>query len=328
MNYIVFDLEWNQSPYGKHRENPRIPFEIIEIGAVKLNERKKEIGRFHETIKPLVYRTMNKRTQDVVHIKMDELAKSRTFSPVARSFLEWCGSDFIFVTWGTLDVFELQRNMSYYKIQYSFPFPLLYYDLQKLYSLLYLDGKKRPALEDAVDALGLEKPRAFHRALDDTLYTAAIMQHMNLKSVLPYKSVDYFRLPQDKSEEIFLDFKTYSKYVSMPYASRDAALADKTVTALKCNRCGLPVWRRVKWFAPGSGSTYYGLVQCPRHGHVKGKIRIKKLADDQVFVVKTIKPATPEDVASIKEKKEAIRIKRKERRRNKKKKTSSSESNE
>ena len=39
MNYIVFDLEWNQSPNGKERENPRLPFEIIEIGAVKLNSR-------------------------------------------------------------------------------------------------------------------------------------------------------------------------------------------------------------------------------------------------------------------------------------------------
>lgn len=37
MDYIVFDLEWNQCPYGKGQENERIPFEIIEIGAVKLN---------------------------------------------------------------------------------------------------------------------------------------------------------------------------------------------------------------------------------------------------------------------------------------------------
>ena len=40
MNYIVFDLEWNQCPYGKDKENQRLPFEIIEIGAVKLNGKK------------------------------------------------------------------------------------------------------------------------------------------------------------------------------------------------------------------------------------------------------------------------------------------------
>ena len=38
MNYIVFDLEWNQSPGGKRWSNSRLPFEIIEIGAVKVDE--------------------------------------------------------------------------------------------------------------------------------------------------------------------------------------------------------------------------------------------------------------------------------------------------
>ena len=38
--YIVFDLEWNQCPYGKDRENSRLPFEIIDIGAVALNKKK------------------------------------------------------------------------------------------------------------------------------------------------------------------------------------------------------------------------------------------------------------------------------------------------
>ena len=44
MNYIVFDLEWNQCPYGKGQENERIPFEIIEIGAVKLNSERQIHG--------------------------------------------------------------------------------------------------------------------------------------------------------------------------------------------------------------------------------------------------------------------------------------------
>ena len=37
MNYIVFDLEWNQCPGGKEKENKKLPFEIIQIGAVKLD---------------------------------------------------------------------------------------------------------------------------------------------------------------------------------------------------------------------------------------------------------------------------------------------------
>ena len=38
MNYIVMDLEWNQSYNGHMGEHPRMPFEIIEIGAVKVDK--------------------------------------------------------------------------------------------------------------------------------------------------------------------------------------------------------------------------------------------------------------------------------------------------
>lgn len=57
MNYIVFDLEWNQCPYGKCREEARLPFEIIEIGAVKLNKNREYVEEFHRIIKPAVYKS-------------------------------------------------------------------------------------------------------------------------------------------------------------------------------------------------------------------------------------------------------------------------------
>ena len=37
MNYIVLDLEWNQSAKGKKYTLPGMPFEIIQMGAVKKN---------------------------------------------------------------------------------------------------------------------------------------------------------------------------------------------------------------------------------------------------------------------------------------------------
>ena len=38
MNYIVLDLEWNQSNTGKEPQVKELPFEIIDIGAVKLDD--------------------------------------------------------------------------------------------------------------------------------------------------------------------------------------------------------------------------------------------------------------------------------------------------
>ena len=59
MNYIVFDLEWNQPiDYGQHSKRA-LSFEIIEIGAVKLSEDFELLGSFDEFIKPVVYKKLN-----------------------------------------------------------------------------------------------------------------------------------------------------------------------------------------------------------------------------------------------------------------------------
>lgn len=69
---------------------------------------------------------------------------------------------------------------------------------------------------------------------------------------------------------------------------------------------------------------YLALAQCPRHGYVKGKIRVKKTADGRVFAVKTTKKADADAVAQIRGKKEQIKAKRRERR-GKKKEVSAAE---
>ena len=113
MNYIVLDLEWNQSSNQRDKEYG-IPFEILEIGAVKLNENKEIIGKFDQLIKPQIYQTIHFITTKIIHIDKEELSNGKPFQEVAKAFLDWCGKDYIFCTWGTLDLTEFQRNLCYY----------------------------------------------------------------------------------------------------------------------------------------------------------------------------------------------------------------------
>ena len=62
MEYIVLDLEWNQSNTGKEDAVEKLPFEIIEIGAIKLNNERVMVSEFNELIKPQVYHEMHKIT--------------------------------------------------------------------------------------------------------------------------------------------------------------------------------------------------------------------------------------------------------------------------
>lgn len=129
MNYIVFDLEWNQCPYGKDRENPRLPFEIIEIGAVKLDEEKNVLGEFHRLIHPMVYKRIHYRTKEILGMSMKMLESGDFFYDAVKDFLEWCGEDYRFCSWGSMDLTELQRNMKYYGLLDLLKGPIRYYEI-------------------------------------------------------------------------------------------------------------------------------------------------------------------------------------------------------
>ena len=252
MNFIVLDLEWNQCPTGKSDTIGQLPFEIIEIGAIKLDEALAIQDSFREVIRPQVYRTLHFKTREIVSLRSIDLENGRVFPEVIREFFDWCGPDPYFCTWGPSDLMELQRNMAFHQIPNSFPFPFLYYDIQKIFSIRYEDRRTRRSLESAVDYLSMPKEVAFHSALSDAHYTSLIMQHMTRREILENSSVDYFHTPQQRKEEIYLQYPTYTKYVSRPFPSKIQAMKDRVVTSTPCFLCRKNVPKKIRWFSSGS----------------------------------------------------------------------------
>ena len=262
MNYIVFDLEWNQCPGGKEKENKKLPFEIIQIGAVKLDDQWEECGQFQEKIRPRVYHSFHRHTQEVLHMDMKAFRKARPFYEVIPSFLEWCGpmEEAVFCSWGPQDLLELQRNMRFYHIKNPFPFPLYYLDIQKIFSLQREDGRSRKNLQSVVDALELPKDQPFHEALGDASYTAGILQTLDKEQALKYFSVDYYRTPQSRKEEFQIRYETYQKFVSKPFRTKTDAMRDRKVAATRCYICGKPARKKIRWFT-GNSKNYYCLAR-------------------------------------------------------------------
>lgn len=313
MNYIVFDLEWNQAADLKTRRANSLLFEIIEIGAVKLNEKREQINSFHELIKPQVFHTMNQVTGDLIHLKMEQLENCRSFPDVAADFIKWCGSDYVFCTWGSLDLTELQKNMDYYNMTPMSEKSLKYYDVQKLFSISFEDRKSRRTLQYAVDFLEINKDVAFHRAYTDAYYTAEIMKRIGDDKVFRNCSFDTYRLPRNKSEEIKICFEDYSKYISREFPDKLAAMEDRGVTDDRCFICGAKTRKKIPWFS-NNGKHYYTIVSCARHGVIKGKIRLRRAESGRIYVVKTMRQADADMVQDIINKKNQVRKNRKERR--------------
>lgn len=303
MNYIVFDLEWNQSNTGKEPECGVLPFEVIEIGAVKLNSDLEFVGKFSHLIKPKVYHEMHRITGRLIHMRMDELNKGNPFAEVMRAFWEWCGEEeYIFCTWGPLDLAELQKNMRFHGMDPLASKPLAFLDVQKLFSIAYEDRKTRRSLEWAVDYLQIEKDIPFHRAFSDAYYTAKVMAEFKEKAIFQNVSYDIFNPPVKREQEIKVQFETYAKYISRLFPDKTAAFADREVSSSKCYLCHRNLRKKIKWFSP-NGKNYYCIAFCEKHGFLKGKIRIKKVESGEIFVVKTTKFISEEDVGDIMNKK-------------------------
>lgn len=301
MNYIVLDLEWNQSK-NDTEEVPALAFEIIEIGAVMLNDAYVMIHEFSRLVKPEVYHEMNQVTSRLVHLQMQELQRGAPFAEVAEDFLKWCGQgEYMFCTWGSMDLTELQRNMHFYNMTPLSDSPIPFLDVQKLFSLAYEDGKSRRGLEYAVDMLGIEKDIPFHRAFSDAYYTAKLLKNIAERhgEVLQYVSFDVFHLPGSRKQEIRVQFGSYAKYISREFETKEEALADGEVVSSKCYLCHRNLKKKVKWFTP-NGRHYYCLAYCEKHGFLKAKIRVRKSEGGKIYIVKTTKLISQEDAAKLK----------------------------
>ena len=317
MNYIILDLEWNQSSTGEEEACNVVPFEIIEIGAVKLNNSREKIDEFSELIKPQIYHEMHHITKKLIHLQMEQLEKGRPFPEVMEEFKNWWGEDYIFCTWGPLDLTELQRNIRYYQMKPIADRPFRFLDVQKLFSIAYEDRKSRRSLEYAIDFLKIEKDIPFHRAFSDAYYTAKILALLD-ERVLENYSFDVFHIPAGKKEEIYTLFNTlpqesYAKYISRGFDDKTEAMNDKKVISTRCFLCHKNLRKKIRWFSP-NGKHYYSVSYCDKHGYMKSKIRMKKAENARIYVVKTEKFISEEEVENIHEKQERTKQQRKEKR--------------
>ncbi len=303
MVYIVMDLEWTQSSEGKAGAVPGMPFEVIEIGAVKLKEDRNVISCFQRLIKPRVYKKLHYAARELLHIKEQDLENGGDFPAVMEEFLLWCrqeGEEYRFCTWGSMDLMELQRNCHYYEMDSCFSIPLFYYDLQKIFSIEYAGGKESLSLEHAVELLGLKKQEDFHRALTDAEYTAEILKKLSPDKLRQYYSVDYYHAPLSRKQEIQIEFPGYVKHVFQRYETREKALKDRAARIVRCPLCGKRAARKIRWYS-NNMKNYYSLSECKEHGFLRGKLHVRKTDGGDTYIVKTIRRLSGQEAQDMKD---------------------------
>ena len=179
MNYIVLDLEFNQSfPFKNGRKvepNPECPFEIIQIGAVKLNDKFEQVDTFDSMIRPQIYPRLHPFVEKITGIHAEMLADKPDFKSAYEGFLKFIGNEpAILCTWGGDDIKSLFRNILFYNLNAD-ALTDQYLNVQP-FAAQYLNHEagKAIGLKNAVEALGIPEGNTFHDALNDAVYTAKI----------------------------------------------------------------------------------------------------------------------------------------------------------
>lgn len=189
MHYIVLDLEFNQGFDIKNNEttnNPQCPFEIIQIGAVKLDEALNTIGSFNEFVKPQIYSKLHPYVAEITGISMNHLSKALYFDEALDKFKLFLGnSENILCVWGLVDITELFRNIRFYSLEHN-DISKKYINLQQHASRYFGCPKGiNIGLSNAVSLLELEESYKFHDALGDAYYTSEIFKNIYSKSIKP-----------------------------------------------------------------------------------------------------------------------------------------------
>lgn len=316
MNYIVFDLEWNQSSHPE-LTNERIPFEIIEIGAVKMDSKFNIIDTYSSIIKPRLYKKLQPHIRTILNYDEETLRTGRPFEKVVREFLSWCGDDFIFGTWGAMDLFYLQNNMDYYYIKH-FNGPLKYYNIQQIYADVIDKEHSIAKLEKAVSHLNIpvDEDKPFHSAVNDAYYTGLVLAKIKPKDLTDRYSYDVYNNPQDKNHAITSYHKHYMEHISGTYDGKVEAMDDADITTICCYKCKKKTLPKINWYANGQNS-YICVGKCWYHGLVSGKIKFKQDKNGKTFVIKTMTPTNKKGMEEIRARQDELRIKRQEKRHSK-----------
>ena len=171
MNFIIMDLEWNNT-YA--RKTKSFINEVIEIGAVKLDEHLNIIDKFSCVIRSQIGKKLRGSVKQLTNITNDDIRSGELFTKVFSKFRYWVDRDSVILTWGDGDIRVLIDNFRYLNGIDTIPFLSRYADLQAyIQTVLNAPKSHQIGLSAAAEVLGIDETSySLHRALDDSLLSA------------------------------------------------------------------------------------------------------------------------------------------------------------
>ena len=184
MYYITLDLEWNQAYAQKalavqKQLSSRLRGEVIQIGAVKLDENMTPCGSYQIIVKPKYFKKLHRHVSQLTGITQEQMDVGTPLTEAAVRFKRWCGKNFAFLTWGPDDIPMLKENFHVNNIDATWLDRT--YDLQKIFNTQTDGLSKQRSLEYAMEYFDLPQNLPAHDALNDAFFTALVAAKLDVK---------------------------------------------------------------------------------------------------------------------------------------------------
>ncbi|MFD2115333.1 exonuclease domain-containing protein [Paenibacillus yanchengensis] len=187
MDYIILDIEFNGRKFASD-----LPMEVIEIGAVRLNEQLQLIDQFSALIKPVYFAKLNKFIQKKTGILQTEIDEAERFPKVINDFQQWLAQSesCLFITWGGEDMKRIVLDTRMHRLDDQYFLHADYFDLLKGF-IKHKGLVNDISVENALVELQIEADGHAHRALDDARMTSEIFkatfEHLDFSQIQQYK---------------------------------------------------------------------------------------------------------------------------------------------
>ena len=276
MPYIVIDLEWNQAMSAKASVFNHLPIhlrgEIIQIGAVKLTDDFTPGEEFQCDVRPIWFRKMHHKVKKLTGFDADRLSKGLPFTEAVERFMEWCGPDCTFMTWGYDDRGIMEQNLIIHDLDIDWLGQWI--NLQLIFNQQTDGDKNQKSLETAMEHFGIEQTRTAHDALGDAYNTALVCSKLDMPDGLAhYGEITQKYSRHSRQEAVESGPEPLLHTVFGSYYTREDLWEAEEKAVLKCPGCGMEL-ERTRWVSQGD-QRYMALATCETDGSYLMRIRIR-----------------------------------------------------
>lgn len=166
MNRIIFDLE------ATCEHDRSIEHEVIEIGAVKVNEEGRVMDTFSIFVKPEQNPVLTPFCINLTTIQQSDVEDAPVFREAIETFQKWIGEEpYVLASWGFFDKKLLAKQLDERNLDTDWLTP--HVNLKQTYA--DLKRLKRPCgVQKALRKEGLTFEGTAHRGIDDAINIARI----------------------------------------------------------------------------------------------------------------------------------------------------------